>query len=510
MMLEPTAIMRVLALVVIVAPAALLCALGLPSLVDRPLSEARIARFARWSVTIALLAAVGVFVGMLITGDRHFPLDLGKWVSVGNPDVGGTGTPPGHAPHYTFAIKFVFDRLSVPFLILALVLCVTVAHFASKYLHRERGYNRFFVLYAVFVLGMVVATLAGTIETLFAGWELVGLSSALLVAFFHERPAPVRNGLWVWAVYRTTDVSLVLAAIVIHINTGGGDFDRILTGENWPYEGTKLTGSQPLLIGLLLLGAAVGKSALVPLSGWLPRAMEGPTPSSAVFYGALSVHFGAYLLLRATPLLTASETLAVIVIAFGLATALFAYLAGTVQTDIKSALSFASLTQVGIIIAEIGLGRWEPFLWYVALVHLLGHACLRTLQFLRAPTLLQDYRHLEDAIGTRLKHQTPVWVRVTPAKLRRWLYRFALERGYLDAIIMRLVVRPFVVLFRWFDAAERRVTNQLNGVNPPDASPGPAADAAPAPIPAVPVAPTPAAPLILTTEPTAVPAERPA
>jgi NAD(P)H-quinone oxidoreductase subunit 5 len=511
MMLEPTTIMRVLALVVIVAPAALLCALGLPSLVDRPLSEARIARFARWSVTIALLAAVGVFVGMLITGDRHFPLDLGKWVSVGNPDAGGTGTTPGHAPHYSFTIKFVFDRLSVPFLILALVLCGTVAHFATKYLHRERGYNRFFVLYAVFVLGMVVATLAGTIETLFAGWEFVGLSSALLVAFFQERPAPVRNGLWVWAVYRTTDVSLVLAAIAIHVYTGGGDFDNFLVGEGWPYEGARLVGSQPLVIGLLLLGAAIGKSALVPLSGWLPRAMEGPTPSSAVFYGALSVHFGAYLLLRATPLLEASEALAVIVIAFGLATALFAYLAGTVQTDIKSALSFASLTQVGIIVAEIGFGRWEPFLWYVALVHLLGHACLRTLQFLRAPTLLQDYRHLEDALGSRLNHGTAFWVRVSPMKLRGWLYRFALERGYLDAIIMRFMIRPFVVLFRWFDATERRVTNQLNGVNPPDASPAPAANAAPAPVVPVaspPAAPTPTAPLILTTEPSAMPAER--
>ena len=359
------------------------------------------------------------------------------------------------------------------FLILALVLCGTVAHFASKYLHRERGYNRFFVLYAVFVLGMVVATLAGSMETLFGGWELVGLSSALLVGFFHERPAPVRNGLWVWAVYRTTDVSLVLAAIAMHSITGGGDFDRIFGQGSWPHGQTPLNESQALLIGLLLLGAAVGKSALVPLSGWLPRAMEGPTPSSAVFYGALSVHFGAFLLLRANPLLAASATLAIVVVAFGLVTALFAYLVGTVQTDIKSALSYASLTQVGIIVAEIGLGHWEPFLWYVALVHLLGHACLRTLQFLRAPTLLQDYRHLENALGSRLNHGMAFWVRITPPRLRGWLYRFALERGYLDACISRFVIRPFVALFRWFDAAERRWTAQLNGVNSPAVPPVP-------------------------------------
>jgi NADH-quinone oxidoreductase subunit L len=468
-MLEPTILMRALALVVIAAPAMLLLALGLPSLVDRPLSEVRIARFARWSVLLALIGAIGVLGGMLTTDNRHFLLDLGKWVSVGNVDAGGSGTTPGHEPHYTFSVRFVFDRLSVPFVILTLILCGTVAHFATKYLHRERGYNRFFVLYAVFVLGMVVATLAGSIETLFAGWELVGLASALLVAFFQERPAPVRNGLWVWGVYRTTDVSLLLAAIAIHYFTGGGEFDNFLSIHGgWPYEGVKLVGSQPLVIGLLLLGAAVGKSALVPLSGWLPRAMEGPTPSSAIFYGALSVHFGAYLLLRATPLLEASPALAVIVIVVGLSTALFAYLAGSVQTDIKSALSFASLTQVGIIVAEIGFGAWEPFLWYVALVHLLGHACLRTLQFLRAPSLLQDYRHLEDALGARLNHGTAFWVRVTPVKFRGWLYRFALERGYLDAMISRFVVHPFVTLFRWFDKTERKATNQLNGIRPPE------------------------------------------
>ena len=117
-----------------------------------------------------------------------------------------------------------------------------------------------------------------------------------------------------------------------------------------------MTPQQALLVGLLLLVAAAGKSALVPFSGWLPRAMEGPTPSSAVFYGALSVHLGAFLLLRVSPLLERSPLLCAAIVALGLTTAVFAYLAGSVQTDIKSALSFASLSQVGIIVAEIGLG----------------------------------------------------------------------------------------------------------------------------------------------------------
>jgi NAD(P)H-quinone oxidoreductase subunit 5 len=329
-------------------------------------------------------------------------------------------------------------------------------------MHRESGFNRFFFLFAVFLAGMVTASLADTIETLFVGWELVGLSSALLVAYFHERPAPARNGLRVWIVYRVSDAALLLAAVALHHMTGEGDFDRLLGVSSWPEGRTALTSSQALVVGLLLVLAAAGKSALVPFSGWLPRAMEGPTPSSAVFYGALSVHLGAFLLLRMTPLIAVSVWLALAIVALGLVTAIYAYIVGTVQTDIKSALSFASLAQVALIVTEIGLGYWLPFLWYVALVHLLGHACLRTLQFLRAPTLLQDYRHLENALGTQLP-RPPGPLVFAPSQMRIWLYRFAIERGHLDAILDAVIVRPFVWLFRAFDRLERRWTALLAG-----------------------------------------------
>jgi NAD(P)H-quinone oxidoreductase subunit 5 len=325
-------------------------------------------------------------------------------------------------------------------------------------MHRERGYNRFFVLYAVFAAGMALASLAGTIETLFAGWELVGLSSAFLVAYFHERPAPCRNGLRVWVVYRISDAALLLAAVITHHLAGSGDFARVLGAGPWPDGHTSLGETQALAVGLLLVVAAAGKSALVPFSGWLPRAMEGPTPTSAVFYGALSVHLGAFLLLRAGPLLDASPLLAGVVIALGLVTALYAYVAGSVQSDIKSALCFASLAQVGLIVAEIGVG-WR----YVPLVHALGHACLRTTQFIRAPTLLHDYHTLENAIGEHLPRAGGPVRRLLPAGPRTWLYRYALERGYVDAALVTYVVGPFVSLFRLFDRLERRWTDLLTG-----------------------------------------------
>jgi NAD(P)H-quinone oxidoreductase subunit 5 len=373
-----------------------------------------------------------------------------------------------HVHEFHFSLKFVFDRLSVPFVILTFLLCGTIGRFANQYLHREPGFNRFFVFYALFVLGMVMTSLAGTIETLFFGWELVGVSSALLVAFFHERPAPVRNGLRVWIVYRISDAALLMAAVALHHLRGAGDFDALMGTGPWPAGQASLTAKQALIVGSLLLAAAAGKSALVPFSGWLPRAMEGPTPSSAVFYGALSVHLGAFLLLRVGPILELSPLLSILVIVLGLATAAFASMAERVQTDIKCALCFASLTQVGIIVAEIGLASFmpaavQPALRYIALVHILGHAMLRTLQFLRASSVLQDRYRLENAIGARLPQGEGSSGPFAPAGAQAWFYRFALQRGYLDAWLNDYVARPVLWVFRACDALEHRWTDFLSG-----------------------------------------------
>src|SRR3984885_12075048 len=398
------ALLQLLGLIVVISPLLLTIVLGVSSLLDWKLPEPTISQLVHATIVSGLLAATSVLGLMLTTGTRHVAIKVGTWVAI---------------PHlYHFSVKLQFDRLSVPFAILSFVLAGTIGAFASKYMHRERGFNRFFMLYAIFVLGMEVTALAGTIETLFAGWELVGLSSALLVAFFQERPAPARNGLWVWTIYRVSDASLLLASVVMHHLRGEGDFNALLGSGPWPDQISAVTTTQALLVGMLLVVAAAGKSALVPFSGWLPRAMEGPTPSSAVFYGALSVHLGAFLLLRVSPILDISPLLCVATVAVGMATAVFGSFAGRVQTDIKSALSFASVTQVGIIVAEIGLG-----LRYLALIHILSHGCLRTLQFLRAPSLLYDYRSMENAIGTRLPRFSGHWERMVPPRLRPWMYR---------------------------------------------------------------------------------------
>lgn len=431
-----------LGLCVIIFPVLLLCVLGISSLISRRLPEETINRFLQSGTIAGLIAAMAMWLLMLTMSNPYVPIELGSWVAI---------------PEYEFHIKLVYDRLSIPFVILSYVLCGTIFAFASRYMHREPGYNRFFTLNAVFLLGMVTTSLAGTIETLFAGWELVGLSSAFLVAFFHERPSPVRNGLRVWCVYRVSDAALLIAALTLH-HFGHGDFEKVMGMDSWPYGVAKVTEHEAFVVGMFMLLAAAGKSALVPFSGWLPRAMEGPTPSSAVFYGALSVHLGAFLLLRISPMLVQSPLLCGIIFALGLLTAIYAAIVGRAQTDIKSAICFASLTQVGLIVAEIGLG-----LRFLPLVHILGNGCLRTLQFVRAPTLLQDYRQLENAIGDRLPRSTGFWDAVLPRGLRVWAYRFAIERGYLDALIDDYIVAPFVAVFRWCDRMERRWTDYLSG-----------------------------------------------
>lgn len=429
----------------IAMPALLLAVLGLAPLLGHPLSEQAIARWTEACVVAGLLAAVGILGLMLGTGSRFVPVEIGDWLSL-------------PSEHFHFHLKFVFDRLSVPFALLSFVLVGTIGAFANRYLHREAGYSRFFVAFALFLLGMVIASLAGTIETLFLGWELVGLSSALLVAFFHERPAPVINGQRIWTVYRISDAAFLLAAVVLHHATGEGEFTGLMGTGPWPEGTAALSSGQALVVGLLLLLAAAGKSALIPFSGWLPRAMEGPTPSSAVFYGALSVHLGAFLLLRVSPILELSPLLSAAVVGLGLASALFAAIAGRVQTDAKGSLAYASLTQVGIITAEIGLG-----LRYIPLIHIIGHACLRTLQLLRAPSLLQDYHRLENAVGQHLDGRDSLAERWLPPSWKRRLYRIGLLRGQFDEGLDRFVVRPFVNVFRWCDRQERAWTDWLTG-----------------------------------------------
>lgn len=337
---------------------------------------------------------------------------------------------------YHFPLVLMADRLSLPFLGMTVVLSGLIGQFSSTYLHRDRGFLRFYLLLLLFAFGSLLAFAAGSFDLLIGGWEVVGITSVLLVAFFDQRPAPVENALRVFTIYRASDIGLLLAVFAMHQAAGTASF-----AGGFP----QLTPARAAVVGLLLLFAAAGKAAQVPFSGWLPRAMEGPTPSSAIFYGAISIHAGAYLLLRARPLLAHSGLASALVILIGVLTAIHGTIVGRAAADAKTSLAYASLTQVGVIFVEIGIG-WTS----VAVLHTLGHATVRTLQFLRSPSMLHDYHQMHSAAGGEFA-QTGAHLReFFPERFQLWLYRWALDRGHLDTILDRLVVDPLLALSRIF------------------------------------------------------------
>jgi NAD(P)H-quinone oxidoreductase subunit 5 len=437
-----------LVLVGVGAPLVLLGILGGASILNRRLPERWTGVLAAGSMSVACVALLGALV--LAGAPQAGPqlLSFGSWSAS---HAGGIG------------IEFLVDRTALGFASLAAAIAGVVSAFSYRYLHREPGYNRYFVLLSVFVSGMLLVALAGNVEVLFAGWELVGLSSALLVAFFHERPAAVANALRVFSVYRVSDAALLSAAVLLR-HIAGTDSLSLLFGASGASP-VGLTGPNATVIAILLIVAVAAKSALLPFSGWLPRAMEGPTPSSAVYYGSLSIHAGCFLLLRSAPLLAHAPAARVIAGALGLATAAFAALATRVQSDVKSSLAYASLTQVGLIVVEIALG-----LNRIAFIHLAGHACFRLLQFLSAPNVLHDLHGMEEALHDRSPRAVGLEV-LLPDRWRRRLYLFALERGFLDSVLDRAIVTPFTTIARILTQFDAELCGAVLSADRPIASP---------------------------------------
>ena len=406
---------------VVLAPGAVFAALGLGWLLGWVPNERTISRITGLTFSACVLALAALLSELAASGDKTVVVTFGNWFTVHD---------------YHFPLVLMADRLSLPFLALTVVLSGLIGEFSATYLHRERGFLRFFLLLHLFAFGSLLAFAAGSFDLLAGGWELVGITSVLLIAFFQRRASPVENALRVFGVYRACDIGLLVAIFALHNWAGTASF-----AHGMPV----LTGIQPTVVCLLLLLAAAGKAAQVPFSGWLPRAMEGPTPSSAIFYGAISIHAGAYLLLRAQPLLAQSGAASACVIAIGILTAIYGTTAGRASADAKTSLAYASLTQVGVVFVEIGLG-WR----FIALAHILGHAVVRTLQFLRAPSMLHDYHRMHSAIGAETAPAGRHLEDLIPEHAQWWLYRWALDRGHLDTILDRWVIDPLMRLSRLF------------------------------------------------------------
>lgn len=408
---------------VVVAPGAVFTVLAFCWLLGWTPGERAVSRITGSTFTACVFALAALFWK---PGSGAVVVTFGNWFAVHD---------------YRFPLVLMADRLSLPFLAMTVVLSGLIGQFSATYLHREQGYFRFFLLLHLFAFGSLLAFAAGSLDLLAAGWEIVGITSVLLIAFFHQRTAPVENGLRVFAVYRACDIGLLVGIFALHHWAGTAAFDG-----GFP----ALTGVETVTICLLLLLAASGKAAQVPFAGWLPRAMEGPTPSSAIFYGAISIHAGAYLLLRIHPLLAQSGPASALVVLTGVLTAIHGAIAGRASADAKTSLAYASLTQVGIVFVEIGLG-WTS----IAVAHILGHATVRTMQFLRSPSMLHDDHRMRSAMGGEMPQAGPRFESMLPEAVQLWLYRWAFDRGHLDTILDRWVVHPLIEVSRLLAKLDR-------------------------------------------------------
>ena len=285
--------------------------------------------------------------------------------------------------NYEFFVDLYFDKVSAVYLVVGAVLTFLVTIYSRYYLHRERGYKRFFVTILFFYLGYNITILAGNFETLFIGWELLGTSSFLLIAYYRDRYLPVKNAMKVYSLYRIADVAMLLAMWMSHHLWHHNITFLELNNVNVVHstlEGHLYTG---IFISVIISLAAAIKSGQFPFSSWLPRAMEGPTPSSAIFYSSLAVHIGAFLLLRTFPFWKDLIEVRVIIIVMGLISTIITSLIARVQSTIKSQIAYSSAAQIGIIFIEIALGFDN-----LALFHFASNAFLRSYQLLVSPSVV--------------------------------------------------------------------------------------------------------------------------
>jgi NADH-quinone oxidoreductase subunit L len=328
------------------------------------------------ALSVAAFTTVGLNLLLVI-------VFIGVWIFNGFPTLNIYDVVLYRTPHYEFFIDFLFDKITAVYLFVGAFLSFLVTIYSRYYLHREKGYKRFFNTILFFYLGYNLVIISGNLETLFIGWEILGISSFLLIAFYRDRYLPVKNAVKVFSIYRIADVGLIMAMWMSHHLWN--ENITFLKLSQYELVDTQLTQHSMIgvFISLMILISAAAKSAQLPFSSWLPRAMEGPTPSSAIFYGSLSVHMGIFLLLRTFPFWEHQLSVRILIGVLGAVTALVATGIARVQSSVKSQIAYASIAQIGLIFIEVAAG-----LDTLALIHFAGNAFLRTYQLLVSPSVV--------------------------------------------------------------------------------------------------------------------------
>ena len=385
-------------------------------------TEPLTARLASLSAFSALLLLLAIDLSAVLYGLPGHRM-LGVWFSGG---------------HWAANISFLLDELSLTVATLVALIGWLVMRFSANYLHREGGFHRYFMVLGVFLTGIQLVLLAGNGLLAFVGWEMCGVASFLLIGYAWQRPVATGNALFAFVTNRAGDSGFLLALGFAGAWLGSFEWTAINAAS-----GLSLVAVRLLLIGFVL--AALAKSAQFPFTPWIARSLEGPTPSSTIFYGAVMVHAGIYLLLRLTPLLQQVPDVMLALVLIGGVTATYCWLCGLVQTDVKSALVFATVFQVALMLIWIGLG-WSS----VALLHLCLHAAWRTWQFLLSPSWL--------VITRGRPAPPPPWL-----QRQQWLYTAAVQGFWLDKLGDALLLRPTRSFAHDLRALEEKFIDRLLG-----------------------------------------------
>jgi len=328
------------------------------------------------SVGMSFVAALVSFAGLL--GDspsqRYHPSTLWRWLTAGP---------------YDFGMRITVDPLSVFMMLVVAGVGFLIVWYSIGYMDGDDEERRYFAYMALFVFSMLLLVQSGNLLLLLAGWGLVGLSSYLLIGFWHERPSAIAAAKKAFVMNAVGDATMALALFLLIQRTGSLDFEKVFP------QAPAFGGWAANLIALGLLGGAVAKSAQLPLQTWLPDAMEGPTPVSALIHAATMVTAGVYLIVRTHTLFEAAPRVEELAAGLGAATLLLAGLIALVQTDIKRVIAYSTMSQIGYMFLGAGLGAYAN-----GMFHLMTHAFFKALLFMAAGIVIhalageQDMRRM--------------------------------------------------------------------------------------------------------------------
>jgi NADH-quinone oxidoreductase subunit L len=327
-------------------------------------------RFVSWQACLSvfasfLLSLVSLF-GLLKVSAGSLPVikTLFSWVQSGS---------------FSADLSFQLDPLSSVMTLVVTGVGFLIHVYSVGYMANDKGYKRYFTYLNLFTFAMLILVMGANLVLMFVGWEGVGLCSYLLIGFWFEKHSAANAGKKAFIVNRIGDAAFILGIFFIFLVVGSGDF-RAITGA---IEGGSFTQGMATLVALLLFAGATGKSAQIPLYVWLPDAMEGPTPVSALIHAATMVTAGVYMVARMNLLFSLSGTAGQVVGLVGGLTAIFAATMALTQNDIKRVLAYSTISQIGYMFIGCGVGAYSA-----GIFHLYTHAFFKSLLFLAAGSVM--------------------------------------------------------------------------------------------------------------------------